>query len=785
MDDFLKSIGVDVLKKLAENAYTDKKREEEFISIFVRLGEFIGDFEMDKTSKDGGLKDIVSSSNMRSIAKRILENRGESIETELKQSLLDPGITDERVRLLERAFIETAIPEIKKRYPEVYSTYKLEKNEQSIQKLYDEEKRLNTRIGELDIRIANLESEGVVIDAVSLRKKLGCISDKYLRMDRYKEEKLIGREWLYDEFKKQILKGKKILVLLGDPGFGKTMFVAHSEENLPVEASFSFDCTSEEYKKVDRCIAEIVCQLVENNQEFSKQIFSLYQNDKEYDCGIEIDRFRRLIVEPLKNVCNKADILIAIDGLDEAEYPEKLVKCLAEYESILPPNIHFLVTSRADEKIVAEIESINSLYVFNLCSIRRGDFQKKINGDSCKYFASRLERRLREEGYSKKERGAFYDRMAKKSRSVFAYNVKICDSIIDDIKNAQEKKIDIAKYRLPNGMENLFLSTMRRIKFEKHRELQVLGYEAFWRKPLGMIIASPTAMFNDTLCGLMKWKRNDFSDFIRPLSTLFSIHEVRLLGETKTGIIEVFHLSFAEWLCDEKLAGKFFTSKEDGRTSLAEACFELYQSMRGYINENYNNPLNEKENYYSNPKVVYLSYNLLWLLREEHMEKEYLEVKNDKAFIVTMWNICATGTNESTRMDDLIRGLQELRMLLRESDNELFHWIYVESLFYLLSINGYQENKELINECELEWEREIANASNPVELSYVWIKRIIILADAYQKKNEMEKSEKTVREAIGLFEKKKDAGSSINNRTLRELYDYISRFNHEENETIK
>ena len=427
-----------------------------------------------------------------------------------------------------------------------------------------------------------------------LRRRLAMPErDRMTRFDLLLQKEMTERPWLDNIIKQWIedKNGSKILMLYGKPGAGKSTYCANLQHYNPrVVASISCDHQSNSFSDTDDIIRYLAYKLALRLPDYRSGLIRLLSDDS-FTMKSGKDLFDDLIGQPLGKISidgHRDSMIICIDALDESKTDE-LAGFLAEYQAYMRDWVRFLITARKEPNIVSRFESFRAIDL--------DEYNDQTRADMVAYFHRRLDEKLSDF----ENRDEFISRLTESSENVFTYAECICDNIIEDIDLGKVKELTL--YPVPKGIQSLFTNTLDR-KFNSTGATYTLrDYEDFWQEPLGMIIASETPLPIATLKQLMGWRNNQLRKFRSPLSTLLTESD---------GCLQTFHRSFAEWL--DKEGTPYYSSIEDGASTLAELCFEQYETGIESLDE-------------------YMLLNLTKLLRKTKMKKEYERVTGDKDFI--------------------------------------------------------------------------------------------------------------------------------------------------------
>lgn len=171
----------------------------------------------------------------------------------------------------------------------------------------------------------------------------------------------VGRGWLLEQCKAWVRDNtvpRRLFVILGEAGTGKTAFVRHLASDAELVRSVHvcvYDRPSTRTAK--DTLKDLAYVLAQNNPSYFSFLKS--QNlEKIKDMSVD-GLFEYLFLEPLSTEGNK--YLLIIDGLDELEENSGLVplmKLFRQYSDRINPNISFLLTTRPDEYIVDHLRKV-------------------------------------------------------------------------------------------------------------------------------------------------------------------------------------------------------------------------------------------------------------------------------------------------------------------------------------------------------------------------------------------------------------------------------------------
>jgi WD40 repeat protein len=194
-----------------------------------------------------------------------------------------------------------------------------------------------------------------------------------------------GRAWLAAEIDRWLGRdGSRALVIVGEPGIGKSAIVAWLADKRQEVAAVHF-CTQRNTRSLDphEFVAALVGQLHARLPGYADAVQAKNPGLRRNTAG---DAFRELVVEPTRGLAEPAlPCLIVVDSLDEAwgQAGETVVDVLVRQAPDLPTWMRIVTTTRPFRPI---LERVRVLQVFELNADRPEN-----RADVRSYVASRLE----------------------------------------------------------------------------------------------------------------------------------------------------------------------------------------------------------------------------------------------------------------------------------------------------------------------------------------------------------------------------------------------------------
>ena len=359
-------------------------------------------------------------------------------------------------------------------------------------------------------------------------------------------EKMVGREWLSNEFDGWLSGNEKFLIIFGGPGTGKSQFSAHKAHYNPDIIAMYF-C---EFDKINdntakNFVRSICFQIATKFPDFRHWIINendiLYKNDaiknlSYFNETSDGELFLKLIIEPLSKTINGnlGNKCILIDGLDEItkNNDNPIIDMLIANGNLTPTWIKFAITSRPEEAIVNTFQGYPSISL-------EDERSKK---DLYKYISSRL---------CDMVDSSTINEIAAKSEYMFIFAEKYCDALEDGL---------IIQNNIPDSIGGLYYHYFKRIfTVEKYKQ---------FRKSISVIISFDLCdLTEETFNAIMGYTYDEFNEF---LFTLKSFIKLEQDGAKRT--IRFYHKSIKDWLVNQEQSGCFYVDVDEGRKNICEFC---------------------------------------------------------------------------------------------------------------------------------------------------------------------------------------------------------------------
>jgi len=364
----------------------------------------------------------------------------------------------------------------------------------------------------------------------------------------------IGREWLLrevDDFLQQ--ESEHYLVIIGEPGIGKSAFAAHLTRTRKIHA-YHF-CTAREAGTLDPIafVRSLSYQLAHTLPDFASHLIAQeavkidasqeirqMQGGTAYNVYIERliaqthsadEAFQHLVREPLKTwaLAQPAGrkVILLIDALDEGIRLERHpnIPDLIDSARDLPASVYWLLTSRPGEYFT----------VFPGKRVVMKDDSTKNIEDVREYVGKMLAETPKA---TDSDTAALRDKLVQHSSGNFLYLYYLLSALREDNDSRQLSAIPD---RLPVGLDGVYREFLDRwLKYKTKDE-----WHQIYRPVLGVLTVVREALDFATLVNLSGVGAQEVSDTISALSQFLDI-----LDEDASIRYRIYHTSFADFLND-------------------------------------------------------------------------------------------------------------------------------------------------------------------------------------------------------------------------------------------
>lgn len=409
-----------------------------------------------------------------------------------------------------------------------------------------------------------------------------------------------GRTWVLDAVAAWLEGGEgRHFLLTGEPGSGKSAIARHlaaiSDGAAPAHAGLgpgwlaaahfcsARDGTSVEPRSFSRRVAEQLAALpgyaqallAAGDREIGVDV-KMTVGTAEQVVGVQIgslvlaatdpqQTFNRLVAEPLQALYADgftSPVTILVDGLDEALAPHggaSVVRLLARSAG-LPPTVRFVLTSRRDTRVLAELGVEEGLFLSDPAHAARNDADLK------RYVAARWEADPALRARPGKDAGAgaadgFAGRVAASADGNFQYAVFLLAEVAAGRRPAGSMD------GLPSGLDGLYLESLSRVVDAGGR-----GWAAAYRPLMRVLTVARDPLTDAQLAAFSGLAESAVWDAIGDLQ--------QFVDETEVGgapAFRLYHQSVADFLHARRVGparvpNPYLVVASEAHAAVADAC---------------------------------------------------------------------------------------------------------------------------------------------------------------------------------------------------------------------
>jgi len=408
------------------------------------------------------------------------------------------------------------------------------------------------------VKIVNkneLQAESMQFSLASILDPIDC-SDDIIEKTR----KFTGREWLIKKIDDWLAKSSqydKVFWITGAPGVGKSSVAAWIAENRNQIGAIHFCKYKNEIKNDPvRIVKSIVFQLSTQLPEYSDILmqFRLKEILNNYNDATTL--FNKLVVQPLNKITTpNRKIVIIIDALDEASKKghNEVAAFIANEFDKTPYWLKLFITSRPDAEVILPLQKFSPLTIDTSCEENIEDIQN--------YLMVALlpildDIQLRNIDY-------YVTELAERSEGVFQYVKCICDDLLN--KNLKITEIEAFPRSLGSIYFSFFERQFKEIDYYQKNVKDLISAIICAKEPIGTHLLKKIFNIND-------------SAFYNLTVVMGSLLEIQ--GKAENEVVKIQHLSYIEWLIDDKRSGCYSVNLNDGLQKLCEYGLKEYNKFK-------------------------------------------------------------------------------------------------------------------------------------------------------------------------------------------------------------
>lgn len=358
-------------------------------------------------------------------------------------------------------------------------------------------------------------------------------------------------KWLREQ------RDSPLFLIYGDPGTGKSAFAArYYHFDFRVVASAFCENYTKNLRSQEQMLRTIAFQMASKLPTYRQKVAfkigtpGFHLNDYSLE-----ELFLKLIIEPMVDdiSLNNNDIVIVIDGLDEADADNDntLASVISEHSEKIPRGMHFVITSRNDTVIQRHFNGHPSLIIDQMGVENYRDIFA--------YLKDKLSNELQR--YGEIEGTAYLESICRKCENSFLYAEMMVRAIKQYGTNLHE--IDA----VPSGLNSIYFNWMHRLFKDEDEYLDdyydLISVLCAWEFPVPF----------DELCKLYSSGKQEIRKKLRHISTFLG--KARSIFGSESYYF--FHRSFREWLLSDA-SDCYQVDAEHGMDLLCNCMLASYNS---------------------------------------------------------------------------------------------------------------------------------------------------------------------------------------------------------------
>lgn len=369
------------------------------------------------------------------------------------------------------------------------------------------------------------------------------------RQNALLQKRFVGRAWLEEKLEHWMddPAGKRMCLLYGGPGVGKSAFAVHYTHYNSRVAACLFCRSDMEVYNAPRTVIQtlaylLACRLPEYRQSL---LMHLPENKAELERLSEKELFARLLEEPLRLSVDGGHqtMVLVVDGLDECGSPEEnaLARTLAAYADSLPAWLRILIVARATPAVTAYAAGDWKLEIAADAAANRADIRA--------YYEACLQAQFAEDP----QWNASLEALTARSQGTFLYAEMMCSLL-------QERGTLSAAEEYPDGLDAMFAAWFQYFFPDRN------DYCRNWRLPLSCLLGAKAPLPEAALRRVMGWSAGQLRDFCQRINVLLR-RGTNTFGDNT---LSIDHAYIRQWLQRDQ---PYAAPAEDGIEAQARAFY--------------------------------------------------------------------------------------------------------------------------------------------------------------------------------------------------------------------
>lgn len=391
------------------------------------------------------------------------------------------------------------------------------------------------------------------------------------KVDRLKQEYYINRTWMVDEVKAWLSDetATKVLLIKGNPGSGKSAFMAHeSLFNSYVCGILFCEWDHSSFNNLDSITRNLACQLAFKLPDYRLQLLS-FLNDEKIRSGLDVyspkngeSMFQDLILHRLPYLIDgERNLVILIDGIDEldGEYRRGgrrkniLAELLQKELYRFPRWLRFIITARNDFSVTKALKDVKVLDI--------DEHQEENEKAVVEYLRHDLE------GYPTDS----ITEIVNNSSGNFLYAKMAAKAYKDGVDLDDIIKGDVG------SLSYIYLGYFERMFASKDSGLG----EDVLNRAIAALVSTDEPIPVETFQKIVGLSAGSLNKLVKLLSPYLT--GMDRSGEKSSKNLSFFHKSICDWLLSDE-SDEFMVDKNFGVEGIARGCYQAYKESINNMN---------------------------------------------------------------------------------------------------------------------------------------------------------------------------------------------------------
>ncbi len=365
----------------------------------------------------------------------------------------------------------------------------------------------------------------------------------------------VGRKWIKNYFDEFNFGEKRVMLISGEAGSGKSCISAYIYQQCRHNSSIHF-CSHHDVKSFDihLMLQSIAFDLGNRFENFKNYLDTVINHENRFENMDSHELFNILFTKPFSKLTLSGEFYVIIDGLDEIpkNYRKSFFSIIKNRFLELPDNIKYIYTTRNDSLVINSIMSLDPYFI--------RDINEKNEEDIILFISRSLEQA------SIKYDMISIKKIISQSGGDFLYVKFILDELII------RKTFDVTKVEFPIGMKGVCQNYFDRLFDDENEE-----YLHKIRPFLEVLCASKEPLSINFIEEILSSCDYELHMIVKHMS-MFLV--------CKDNKINLSHKSLYDWLCSMSYDDPYYINVKNGAKVITEWIVSsmLGGNLNDYIN---------------------------------------------------------------------------------------------------------------------------------------------------------------------------------------------------------